>query len=88
MSTLHQYKWQNQQHMQQHHGLLGKSDALVIYGELSEQDQQFIQQLEMQSPATFYWLDEIGKSLHLLTEINYNEWLNLIIRHRNSYTWK
>jgi|GEM_PF-3391185 len=92
MSTLHQCHWdthcQNPDYWQPFINLLSEQDTLLIYGPIKIDDQRYLQQITETNGNKLYWLNTASKNNQLLSEISYNQWLHLIIQHKNSYTWK
>ncbi len=92
MNTLHQCYWQvdsqNTEYWQRHFSLMDDHDSLVIYGPISVDDQHYLHKTIIHKRDRLYWLNTSSESSQLLTEINHDQWLRLLIQHNNSYTWK
>ncbi len=88
MSTLHLYHWRNQQTLTQHLQLMGHSDSLVIYGELSDEDLIFTQTAMISTPHSWYLVKTGKDPIKDAHEINVMQWQQLITEHNNTWAWK
>lgn len=88
MKTLHMYRWRNTQSLQANKYLLGPQDALVIYGALNDNElQQTKRELALLKNPCYIVKNEKGPHIDQYS-INEKDWLELILEHNNSLTWK
>ena len=88
MSTLHQYRWIDFRHCQQYLNFIDDTDALMIYGQFTAQDQQRLLKKAPFLADRCYWLSDAMPSISGYNHINHGQWLTLITQHDKTYTWK
>ncbi len=88
MSTLHQCHWQNRRHCQSHLPLMNTGDNLVVYGVLSQSDIDWLDQQLAQQNITWHLVIGDQNPHNAGKQINHQQWLQLILEHRNSWAWK
>ncbi|MCX7554958.1 hypothetical protein OS175_13860 [Marinicella sp. S1101] len=88
MKTLHMYRWRNTQTIQANKRLIGPKDTLLIYGPLNDDDLDRIQ-LELAQLNNPCYVVKNEKGPHIDEYlVNENKWLELILEHNNTLTWK
>lgn len=88
MSTLHQHHWHTRSALTAHLGIIGTGDSLVIYGEPNEADYQWLLDNEDLNHISWHLVNQ-AECPHMQRQlISHHQWLELIIRHNNTYVWK
>jgi hypothetical protein len=88
MNTLHLCHWQDRKHFTKQSQLLGEHDSLVIYGTLTTSDKSWIQHNMSLSSHPWYLVNNQMQPNIRNHEINNDQWLTLIIEHKNTLTWQ
>ncbi len=92
MNTLHLYHWRDIYTADHCFKLIGQHDNLVIYGAPTESDLKWLNK----------WFEGVKQNCYLVNQektpntvrsanlnaINNEQWLNLIIAHKNTLAWK
>ncbi len=88
MNTLHMYHWHDEKKLLTNLGLLTQGDSLVIYGTLSDDDLLSLNHHLTGLKNTWYIVNH-HKRPHISHQfINESQWLELIIKHKNTLSWK
>jgi len=88
MSTLHQYHWQDFAGFDRGMALIGPADSLVIYGQLTSGASQLLMQDQRLKGIPWY-LVNANDDPHMKDHvIDHHKWLDLIIAHDNTCSWK
>ena len=88
MNTLHLYNWQDRKHFNTHLDLLGERDSIVIYGTIESSDKHWIVQSLHDLEQPWYIVNKQASPNNTNHEINSDQWLTLIIEHKNTLAWK
>ncbi len=88
MNTLHLCHWQNQKHFKNHLKLVGKLDSVVIYGFVCSDDKTWIAENMGCLGHKWYLVNNRPNPNINGHEISYQQWLTLIIKYKNTLTWK
>jgi hypothetical protein len=88
MSTLHLCHWQGSAHLTNHLPFIGDDDSLVIFGDFNSQFIESLPKLLACVNVSWYIVNNTPENSLNERQIDHNEWLQLIIKHNNSYAWK
>ncbi|VAW43861.1 hypothetical protein MNBD_GAMMA02-328 [hydrothermal vent metagenome] len=88
MNTLHLCHWQDRRHFKSHLDLIGKQDSIVIYGNIESSDKHWLTQNLHDSEHTWHLVNNQPNPNISRHEINNDQWLTLIIEHKNTLAWK
>ncbi len=86
MNTLHLCHWQSRQHFNAHLSLMSKLDTLVIYGSIEKEDLNWVKQNSILQKHSWHLVKDHQRPNN--TEITIEQWLTMIIEHRNTLAWK
>ncbi len=88
MNTLHMYHWRDIATLENNLMLLGMGDSLVIFGSLSEIDIKQITYSLKDIAQPWYVVNNNNHPHISARQIKNEKWLDLIINHRITLTWK
>ncbi len=88
MNTLHHCHWQDRNHFIKHAPIMSEHDSIVIYGSIEASDKTWLQHNMNASAHAWYLVNQQAQPNICNHEINYDQWLNLIIEHKNTLTWQ
>ena len=88
MNTLHLCHWHNRSHLKKYLALIGEQDSLVIYGSIESSDKHWITRNLQDSGHPWHLVNNQPNPNINHHEINNDQWLALIIDHKNTLAWK
>ena len=88
MSTLHLCHWQSSAHLVNNLPLITGGDSLVLFGEINSQVIELISKLLSCQNVNWYIVNNLPEKTSNERHIDHHEWLQLLIKHNNSYAWK
>lgn len=92
MNTLHLCHWQNINHFRNHLNWVSKNDSVLFFGDLSDLERQEIVMTMKEMGINWYLVkgcnDPNIPNTGVEHEINHEQWLELVIKHNNTYAWK
>lgn len=88
MNTLHLCHWKNTTHLKLKSAVIHKDDSLVIIGDMNSDEISFINQLLSPLAVNWYLVNDQNQPHINCKLINHDEWLTLILNHKNCFAWK
>ncbi len=92
MNTLHLCHWLNISHFRKHLSLMSNLDSVVIFGKVTVDEQKQITAATQDIGINWYLVKEHNDpnipNAGDKHEISHDQWLELVIKHNNTYAWK
>ena len=88
MSTLHLCHWQSSAHLTHNLPLICDGDSLVVFGDFNLQVIESLPKLLSNLKESWYIVNNSPEKTTKERHIDHQEWLQLLIKHNNSYAWK
>jgi len=88
MKTLHLCHWSGRKHFQERLFMLGEQDSLTVYGKINSNDKKWLHDNLVDLEQPWFLVVPNMKPDSGQIEIDTDQWLALIIKHKNTLTWK